>query len=956
MNPAAKKPRLKNILIRLCDKFTRNEVNVICPMIKAENSVRVLYKLKKELLEDVSRKAGEPNGLKFSEVHWISSPDNKMNESTIFIEYTRETDQNDCLRLKKNLESELAEVLKGSYTLTDEVDDMNKIVPQPIVSETDYELYKLELFSQELEEILEKCPEFRTVADTVELALDDLKECYTTFAVLSQNGKGKSFILNLLLLMTADSKEEYINNNKPMKLPKGFPDHVIWEEVKKSDLSSLPNVLKDFLKESNNKPPVCYQLTSDTATDESSANSFCDIDQFFSNRRMLDLEPYVLSQKDSVGSYESTTKCIIRLRYGPVYQMKVEYFEAEELQQQLYELFITDTDADSSFVNDVIKEQAEKCLKARYKDLTGEEFIQENPVNCYEDIHLSKEVLKFAGKTELYIGKGQNSTYDRLALQNVLNKLTTVREVTTAEEAKRKIAAVKEILVYVPSKILYGNKEILEMPGTDDSDPIAMFSISNALKEADAVIFVSEYGFKICEKEVKEMLSDSGFLQKFEENPASNKLMLIAYPEKNLKWQFSQRGKNNIEKLEQETRQKKENELKEIAKMLKKISDDHVKSIFTTYLLPVLHTSILSQTDSKPEHEIIAEHSGFLKHTGIVNLFIQLDEYVLSKQKASFDQAKTSFENFMKIIIYNMDPENAKKILQNLGSIKFKGQLKEHNKNFEDNLKEIERMLLCDVEAKVDYMLKEYVPEAKQQWNAYQYKVTSIAAYNPNFIGKSPKFKVRLFHIIFEEFEVKKKKIFSHILEGINRVFEKYKCNVSDFYYEKLNSFLKPLGFEVSFDFIKEVIDDKMNDAHQRYMGNIIRPFNEKTLEKLMDESQRASLKYVILIKNYKNSSLDEAKKATADDIEECMTKVKEVFMKKLYDLHNHRFKSVYTLLWLPKGGSKIWRELELEIRRTARDRSEVNKSDFEQVIQRLKLIMEADFNGSPVAEEQEDT
>ncbi|XP_018420063.1 PREDICTED: uncharacterized protein LOC108793576 [Nanorana parkeri] len=191
-------------------------------------------------------------------------------------------------------------------------------------------------------------------------------------------------------------------------------------------------------------------------------------------------------------------------------------------------------------------------------------------VLCYEDINLSEEVLKFAGKTELYIGKGKNSTYDRLALQDILKELTTAQEEDTdkAKATQRKIAAVKEIVVYLPSKILYGGKEILEMPGTDDSDPIAMFSIRNALSEVDAVILVTEFGFKICEKEVKDMLSESGFLQKFKKDPSNNKLMLIAYPEKNSKWQFSCDGKNKIEKLEQESKKKKEGELKAISKIL----------------------------------------------------------------------------------------------------------------------------------------------------------------------------------------------------------------------------------------------------------------------------------------------------------------------------------------------------------------------------------------------------
>lgn len=945
MASLAKKQRLEMILIRLCDKFIRTEVNIICPMIKAENSVRVLYKLEKESFDNILLSAGEENGLNLRQIHWNPSLGSKMNESTLFVEYTafQKTDQNDCRkRLRETLELKLQNKLKGKYILIDEVDDIAQTVPQPIISEFDFELHKLKLFCKELpEEILQKWPDLCTVVETIELVLEELNDSYTTFAVLSQNGKGKSFILNLLLLMTADSQEEYINNNKNMQLPQSYPDHMPWETFLQLDFSKCPDVVKDFIVDKKSTtPPVCYQLTYNKET-EASVKSFLNIGKYFSKRRMLDLEPYVLPQKQVAGAYESTTKCIVHLRYGTCYQMKVEYFKAEELQQQLYELFTNDTDF--SQVNSDIMEKAEKCLRARYKDLTGHEFNQEEPVNYYKDIKLLKEVLAFAGKTELYIGKGENSTCDRLALWDVLKALTTVQEEDKAEETKRKIAAVKEILVYVPSKLLWGGREVLEMPGTDDSDPIAMFSIRNALTEADAVILVTEYGFKICEKEVKDMLSDSGFLKNFANDPLSNKLMLVAYPEKNFQYQFSLEGKEKIKNMEQEARRKKDAELKTIAKMLEGISIAHENSIFTTYLLPVLHSSILSQKDPQPEHEVIAKHSGFLKYTGIMDLFSQLDEYVLSKQKASFDQAKRSFENLQRMMHPEMTTETAKQILQKLGSKEFKSQLIKLNREFEENLKTFKGILLDNVDEWVEQMLKEYIPYAKEQWNANKDKVTSIAVYNPNFIGKNPKFKVRLFHIFFKGFEDKKKTLINNVLQLINNHFEIYKKHVIVFYHKKLNAFLEPMKLTVSLTFVEQAINDNLTDAKTRYIGNVKRPFNKKALEKLMDESQRASLKSVILENNYRKCSLEEAKKSTEDNIEECIMKVKDNFMKKLYNLHDHRFKSVSTLLWSQKGGSKVWRELELKIKRTSRDRNEDN---LQQVIKKLKTLMEASFNG----------
>lgn len=942
MDHPAKRQRLEYILIRLLDKFTRNEVNMICPMIKAENSVRVLYKLQEEKLQEVLRKAGKDNGFKFEKVHWKTAPGSKEMEGILFIEYTpsQETDGNNCERLRKTLESKLQAALNGRYTVIDKVDDMTQKVPQPIISEFDFELHKLKVCSNEIKarrrsDIADEC----TVAETTEQVLEELKESYTKFAVLSQNGKGKSFILNLLLLMTADSQEEYLKNNKNMKLPEGFPNYVQWKNHAEPISPRFPNAIKDFFKDKNDNtpPPVCYHLTWTKDTKESVKN-FSRIGEYFSKSSKLYLDPYVLAQKDVIGAHESTTKCILQLRYGTCYQLKVEYFNKEELQQQLYELFTKDTD--SSQVNNEVKDKAERCLKARYKILIGHKFNQEEDVRTYEDIKLSKEVLEFAGKTELYIGRGKDSIYDRLALQDILRELTTAQEedADKAKATKMKIAAVKKILVYLPSKILYGGKEILEMPGTDDSDPIAMFSIRNVLSEVDAVILVTEYGFKICEKEVKEMLSESGFVQRLRTDPSSNKLMLIAYPEKDSQWQFSCEEKDKIERTVKASKNKRDCELNAISKILDQPAIDNGE-IFTSYLLPVLHSSILSQTDPKPEYEVIAKHADFLKHTGIIDLLIHLDRWALSKQKSSFEQVKSQAENFERIIMNPvMTNEYARAILQQLTSKEFLKQLADQNQRFHKELNTFKGNLLKHADKVVKYTLMTHIPGAKQKWDEKKDAVISIAVYNPNYIGKNPKYKVRLFNIIFGGFE--EKIIYVKILGWINDCFEEYKELVIGFYSKELNDFLNPMKLSIPLGFVKEVVNEKLTSAKLRYIGNVRRPFNEKTLGKLMLESQKLSLKSVILEKNYKLHSLEEAKEQTEASIEECVMEVKDHFMKKLLDLHEHRFRIFQNFLW-SKGCSKIWKELEMKIKRISRDRTEDNLAEL---MIKLKELLAANF------------
>ncbi|XP_072262976.1 uncharacterized protein [Pyxicephalus adspersus] len=532
------------------------------------------------------------------------------------------------------------------------------------------------------------------------------------------------------------------------ELSGGFPNKVQWKNITESDSINLPDVVKDYIrdKDNNSLPPVCYPLEYDKDT-ETALTSFNDIDRYFSESSRLDLEPYVLSQKEVAGSHQSTTKCILHLRYGTRYQMRVEYFNSKELQEQLFELYTMEED--SKHVNCDVKEKAEVCLRERYEILTGHEFTQEDSVNSFKDIKLSKDVLKFAGKTELYIGRGEDCTIDRLALQ------------------------------------------------------------------VDAVILVTEFGFTICEKEVKDMLTESGFLQRCDKDPSNNKIMLIAYPEKNLKWQFAKKGKNKIEKLEVESKKKKDTELETIAKILNKNSNDLEKNIFTTYLLPVLHSSILSQKDAQNEHEVISKHSDFLKYTGIMDFLIQLDEFVLSKQKSSFDHVKTRLKHFQRVL-NNITKEIARTIVLYLNNKEFQLQLNEKIQRLNDQLKgNMDKMLIGYVADLVEKMLFENIPGAKEEWSAQKNKVTSVGVYSPYFCGKNPIHKVRLFHVIFGGLEVTKKQLFDKILEQIDKILEEFKSDVIKVCITELNAFLKPKGILVQENFVLQAINDKLLDVQQ---------------------------------------------------------------------------------------------------------------------------------------------
>ncbi|KAM4807640.1 uncharacterized protein WCC33_008006 [Rhinophrynus dorsalis] len=657
----ARIPKVK-VIIRLCDAFTRTDGNVICPIIKAEDSIRVLYKLQGKLFKDLINEVEVKFGMTDQDIQWKSSC-GRPSEGNLFVTYMvpHHFHEDQLNRFREMLTSKLMEKSKVQRILIDKVENTDEIIPQPLISEIDFEIQKLELCYKELFEMPVE-PEIKNAidvtAENVKECLDELKEHHTKIAVLSHNGRGKSYFLNLLLRMTSDNEEEYRENNRNLILPKDVTGNPSVEEIKqlKKVFINLPDVNR-------------YELVRKVTMTE------------VVQQKMLLCLPMpgpkckkLMLRKTVERSYESTTKCIIHLRYGSVYQLKVEYFEVEELQTQLFELVSLNRKeaGDRPGINKDIKNKSRECLKARFEVLTdygisttnengsvapGAFVVQEygeagldgmaleviilkkegfsdvisamiqarklvsskayhrvwsifhgwcayknmptqvfdlslvpsflrdgvkkglslsslkdflQTFHSYEDIILSEEVKKFAGKVELYIGQGNQSTADRLALQFILRNLTSFQNKVSCETKRWKLrmAAVKEIVVYVPSKILYGGKEILEMPGTDDSDPLAMDFIEKALNEVEGIILMSEYSFNIGEKEVKKILLNSEFMKAWKNTPEHYALMFLGYPEKNSDFHFGKDDKGEIKTLENIKREKRSIELKDLSRLI----------------------------------------------------------------------------------------------------------------------------------------------------------------------------------------------------------------------------------------------------------------------------------------------------------------------------------------------------------------------------------------------------
>ncbi|XP_031751207.1 uncharacterized protein LOC100488482 isoform X1 [Xenopus tropicalis] len=965
-----RKARPSKVLIRLCDAFTRTDGNIICPLIKAEISIRVLYKLQEKVLYKAVQEAGTGIGLTDPTFLWKSAATGREMDGNLFVEYSNSQRFNDNLKqYRETLVRNLKEVLKVKSILIDKVEDTDEIIPQPIISETCFELHKLKLCSERLDPDDFDTGATRSVAyDTIKSHLDDLKGQYTKFAVLSQNGRGKSFILNLLMLLTADFEEEYGENNLNLKLPKDIDENVKLEEIEK--YADLPDVVKDFLKTLSKEQtkecartvigPLCCELPKVKEVQHSN-NSLSNVANYFSTNSRINIDPYILAQKATEKSYESTTKCIIHLRYGTVYQMSVNYFTEKDLQQQLFEL-VTLNDEDSSSLmgetNKKIRKRAQECLKARFEILTDYGSFtnsqeMKDKFQSPKDIVLSKEVQKLAGKTELYIGNGKEAHYDRLAMRRILRKLTTYD--SNDEYSKKKIAAVKQIMIYLPSKILYGGKEILEMPGTDDSDPMAMYFIQTALNEADAVIVISEFAFNIAEKEVKHMLSSSDFAKYWKEKPYNYKLMLLAYPEKNQGWQYGKDDSEAITQLEGEERNKRTEELRLISDIFKmkdmmdSEKEELEENIITAFILPVLHTSILAQpTEQGEEYKVFQENEKFLKHTGISNLITEMDTFVSSRQKSTTEKIRNKFSHICQEMSDNSKGvrEAARTVLCVLNNREIKDTLEStinsnHKKLLINFTRGIVELLKEIVNTKVDAALKETVKQAQTNWRRNENKIIHRGVFSPFFIGKNPVYKVLLYNIFFDGLEDKKTRIFTEIKTRIEALLQQYKGNILQQLTNDLNMVLGNNPPSFTLQFVQDAIGNELDDALSWYVGNKRRPFNVKTMRKCFEKSQNQCFKETILIPNFeKGIYVKSAKENTERNIKECIMDIKESFLFLLTELHmdglislNGRLKS--------KKSSKMWQRLVYKLKVFLRE----SNDDYGEILNDSMLMLEANFD-----------
>ncbi|XP_067845491.1 uncharacterized protein [Heptranchias perlo] len=951
-----------NLSIRISDSFARTFGGIIRPIAIAGASVLLLRQLHSMALSKVLTEVAETFGLFLKAI----KPGSIVVE---FVETTPLSEETFKLFLHK-LKFRLQQLMpSGNFWIERIKDPANAGAPlEPLVSELDLAQHILKTVCNKLEDKVKVLSSgvvdwlgIRNTIGDINCLIKEFEEKRTKISMLSQNGKGKSFILNLLLCLTADSEVEYKENNKYLK---DMSKANCREEMEK-----IPQVLREDLEElkedereeafqkmmANCKRTSSFRLKMEEVM-ENEKKSFDSLRNYWKTKGLNFLQPYLLPVKDMTDFGSTTTKCNARLKYGPVYQMKIKYFSIEDLQSILYELVTMIKEGiDDKGMENYRRATSRAALENQFCLLTtyfSDCSFNQNILQFIASpgsIQLRQDVKDLAGTSECYMGDGEDVMKDRIFIREKLQEYITMQKTPTKERMQQnmKIAALKTIEVYAPCKVLIG-KEFLETPGIDESDPLALKEINDVLDEVNSTLYISEYSFKISEGGVKEFLIRNGFLQKCVNNLEEQKLFLVAYPEKNsslrLSPEMADEGRFTAKQSE-----KRQDDLAALQRWLQQsLSDEFKRNVSTPTLWPVFHASVLMQHGNPTE--VMRKHENCLKRTGIQSFLEEIDHFAFNRAKSSVMEVKEllcQLEDRADQFGKRSDVEKMQKVLRNKESMEIllASATKDHDEALRFTLKKLMKARDQLILNTIKPLLEEAAEKAVEQWNSNKSLINRMGIFNPHFNGRHPAYKVKLYDIAFGCLKMPD---FTNFLGKTRKIMEEYKeCAIND-----LSKFLA-INLEKDTDKMQSLVrlaaERELDGAIGWYMGKKRLPFAERKLHKLFKEGLVQSLKQ-LLQQVYCLKNIEEMKEKMSKDLKLTVRKAFGYFESKLeYDLHGTRWKSFKGKIETRSKNSKprIWQlattALKNELKTNEIEEIQKTKSDFSN----MKKMVDVALNGT---------
>ena len=322
--------------------------------------------------------------------------------------------------------------------------------------------------------------------------------------LLGRNKVGKSFILNLLLFLTAAVPSLYESQ--------GFRTDRL-EAVDPQGSSCVPKELHSLEEVKIRR--LDFTPLKRSVQREEIINGVEQIKSVLSGKPLTSsFSPFILP---STGGPTSCTSIPLHFRYGRTFHVKITYMSQSETQMLAYRHVLDRREPDSSassgfffrffsvslffclgfvlvcsffsyvevvfFVRFMFLVVSLELNLLRYNILCGHKTEEKKTSfpDSWEDIVLSNDVLKMCGQTVVVAGTGAHMESDRVGIREFVNQ-------TMKGSMERYF--IKTICLYVPCSLLSGGIEIIDIPGTDDCDPFNTVQVEETLTNMDLVVCV----------------------------------------------------------------------------------------------------------------------------------------------------------------------------------------------------------------------------------------------------------------------------------------------------------------------------------------------------------------------------------------------------------------------------------------------------------------------------------
>ena len=403
-----------------------------------------------------------------------------------------------------------------------------------------------------------------------------LRKDRTRYTIVGDNGLGKTTLVNGMLILSAPTAEEYRTNNEEVDDANQLIDidgdlEAVKDHEAEQDEARRPNDARGESKESNdevaqehNREAVQYMPDtpewSSIVLDHQQRFQKTVVKSInaFKHMQVPSLKPFYLLPSGLPGRV--TTCCLIHLRYGRRYQLRVSYCSERQAKAVAFEL-VADYRAwveakSKGEHNEKMYSLAEKrsddrvlrrgymrqfSVLTNYKVERTDDFCRliDNGLlpKTADEVELHPEVKRLVGRAEIYAGRGQDVDADRVYVRQQLLRLMfgVLDEEDMSEEEEASHSRVRflfsRLYVYAPNPFLQ-HAEVVDSPGSNDPDYLNKQHLKRAMKEADVLILMVKKSLKDDEN-IGTALLDSGFLgHSLLDFSKRARVEIVHYPEK----------------------------------------------------------------------------------------------------------------------------------------------------------------------------------------------------------------------------------------------------------------------------------------------------------------------------------------------------------------------------------------------------------------------------------------